>query len=661
MATALRERAKGSSGTIRDLIQGVIDDPEQAATPAAILDALEGLADRLGVSLTTWGIASAMLALAAGALEWRTRQDARVRESHRIDGQLQANDGTFTLRNGNTCTAPGDPDLPPEDTENCRCRLVDPLGDGDEDDDATTTPATFRLTRWANAARLNDATTNDGATAMSQVGDPSNPQASGPIVFEGVQTGDRRLIDPNALELRPDPDGLPFHFMNEQTAWGHLGSLLAGVHREFGRSAVGDGVNAVNALVEFNNGSDWGRTASQAYAGGWVRGVSVDLDMAEYEYRDPETGRVFTDYMDMYEHEMAGGIIVLAFTRARIMGSTGTSHPAFAKTRLELVAEEQAQALVASAGYQPTGRAVWRLDVPFPDGWGRTPAAAMVASLSASQQASQAFDVGYPYPAPWFAAADRVPDQPFPMTILPNGQVDGYFALWNVPHPITGEKPRPSRCNYKDARTGTATTTAGELATARAWFKTQHPSVFADYQMSTNWYNSTGAVCAQFVPYEDRHGIRSRGGVRFGATVAEVAEAKASGFSGDWREGTPNGTRGHRELIGVLNHPDPAFLTNGETPEQFAARYANHPDPMVAMVASMTGNQPAPGQYGAEPLGATALGALSHSEQTIARLVERMAKVEGFANAGRRAEVLDKLRATLPEHSPVRLFQGFKW
>jgi len=54
-------------------------------------------------------------------VEWGTSLDDAVRDSHQIDGQIVAVGTPFTLADGVTARAPGDPALPAEDRINCRC------------------------------------------------------------------------------------------------------------------------------------------------------------------------------------------------------------------------------------------------------------------------------------------------------------------------------------------------------------------------------------------------------------------------------------------------------------------------------------------------------------------------------------------------------------
>lgn len=60
------------------------------------------------------------------AKEWLTARDERVRDSHRIDGQIVGITEDFTTGLGNRLQYPGDrgSGAPPEDVINCRCRVL---------------------------------------------------------------------------------------------------------------------------------------------------------------------------------------------------------------------------------------------------------------------------------------------------------------------------------------------------------------------------------------------------------------------------------------------------------------------------------------------------------------------------------------------------------
>ncbi len=73
-----------------------------------------------GIFTSTGGHEQAKM-LGAKAKIWLTSRDADVRDSHGIDGQCQAHDEPFVLKNGVLMAHPHDPTGPPEEVINCRC------------------------------------------------------------------------------------------------------------------------------------------------------------------------------------------------------------------------------------------------------------------------------------------------------------------------------------------------------------------------------------------------------------------------------------------------------------------------------------------------------------------------------------------------------------
>jgi phage portal protein BeeE len=53
--------------------------------------------------------------------QWNTSRDDAVRDSHEIDGQVQALEEDFELASGNRAAYPGDDSLPADEVVNCRC------------------------------------------------------------------------------------------------------------------------------------------------------------------------------------------------------------------------------------------------------------------------------------------------------------------------------------------------------------------------------------------------------------------------------------------------------------------------------------------------------------------------------------------------------------
>ena len=167
----------------------------------------------------------------------------------------------------------------------------------------------------------------------------------GPIVFEGLETGDRRIIDNGALGFRR----FPLPFMSQPANLGHDGALLAGsileVNRQISAQEQWDTPtdNTVNELFAFGDfdESPAGEEARRLLTSGRIRGVSVDMDAVEVEIELDETAE---DEFDAWANAR------LRITKGRIMGATFLPFPAFQEASIEIVSNEEA--LVASGTVQ---------------------------------------------------------------------------------------------------------------------------------------------------------------------------------------------------------------------------------------------------------------------------------------------------------------------
>ena len=167
----------------------------------------------------------------------------------------------------------------------------------------------------------------------------------GPIVFEGLETGDRRIIDSGALGFRR----FPLPFMSQPANLGHDGAQLAGsileVNRQISTQEQWDThtdntVNELFALGDFDE-SPAGEEAKRLLNSGRMRGVSVDMDAVEVEIEIDETME------DEFEAWMNAR---LRITKGRIMGATFLPFPAFQEASIEIVSRDEA--LVASGNVQ---------------------------------------------------------------------------------------------------------------------------------------------------------------------------------------------------------------------------------------------------------------------------------------------------------------------
>ncbi|MBW4033505.1 MAG: hypothetical protein HIU88_12730 [Acidobacteria bacterium] len=135
---------------------------------------------------------------------------------------------------------------------------------------------------------------------------------AGPIGFEGVPTGDGRVIGPDALSAAAFP--LPLRWAPRDVG-GHDGAIVVGRIDSVSRRDGG----AIWAEGLLDLGSPEGREIARQIAGGFAGGISLDLDAA-----------------DSAPVELNGETATLT-TSARVRAATIVAVPAFSDARIELV------------------------------------------------------------------------------------------------------------------------------------------------------------------------------------------------------------------------------------------------------------------------------------------------------------------------------------
>lgn len=154
-----------------------------------------------------------------------------------------------------------------------------------------------------------------------------NVPFSGPVVFENIETGDGRRMEPGAIRWGDDP--VPLRWVPADTG-AHDGAIVVGLVEELVRE--GDAILGRGMIdTSFSVGAEVARQIERGLAGG----VSVDLDDVEVDI-DEEGER-------------------MTVLDARIRGVTLVSIPAFDQARIALdgtTVEEMAEPVVA-AGFTP--------------------------------------------------------------------------------------------------------------------------------------------------------------------------------------------------------------------------------------------------------------------------------------------------------------------
>lgn len=162
------------------------------------------------------------------------------------------------------------------------------------------------------------------APAFSSGGTPWQ----GTLVIEDVKTGDGRMFAANSLEFAPTP--LPLSWQR-QSSEGHDQSVIVARIDNIWRDATNPLAIMGNGV--FDDGGVDGAEALRQIAGGFLKGVSVDVDAvneADIEFVFPEgSGDELADMFAAPE--------LMIFNSGRIRGATLVGLPAFVEAQIELV------------------------------------------------------------------------------------------------------------------------------------------------------------------------------------------------------------------------------------------------------------------------------------------------------------------------------------
>ena len=551
---------------------------------------------------------------------WLSSQDDRVRDTHaEADGQEVPIGEMFTV-GGALLAYPGDPDGPDEEVINCRCTVLYNETAGDTSTDLEASAMTFAhvppfglvagLAAPAVLPRevpftdeedemttVTDSTTSTArdqsytlprvSTLRAAAADPNRQRWHSDVAFEGMGTGDGRWIMEDALSWREPP--LTLMAMVETPDFGgHAGAQVAGRMDTFVKrptnmdgETLPSGVKAVYSTGVFDQG-EYGQDIERMVDDLTLRGVSVDLAVLEWGFRDPDTGEFFNpDEMTPDEWDSAFmGELDFATVKGEIMASTVCPTPAFANARIALLASSFLRPLVwrANAAYAaqmgvPVGQLMTTLTAPA------RPVGDLVASAAPKGFAPLA------PPTEWFFRPE--PNHPQPLTITDDGEVYGHIALWETCH--TGfvnqeysqcvQAPR-SNLGYDRFHLGEIVTEEGEhLAIGKLTVGTGHAAMGLSPNQVREHYDNTGAVGAFVRAKDGQFGIWVCGATRSDMTPEQLRDLRANPPSGDWRS-----VDRHLELHAVLAVPVAGFPV-ARTEIQASARGVE----MVSLVLVATG------------------------------------------------------------------------
>lgn len=381
-------------------------------------------------------------------------------------------------------------------------------------------PESYVLTAAINRARVADAKERiHGVTA----GGDSIEGATFfiPLVIpEELESGDGRKFAKDAIDMRDLPLPLMWQI---KSGPGHDGSVVVGKITHMERTKQGIG----HAYGVFDAGA-YGREAERLVRGGFIRGVSADLDRfeaneEEIEASDDETKKISTGKINI--------------TKARVMAVTLVPKPAFQECRIEIVSDvvEQEETVMEDGVY---------FEEVDPADADALVACGVVAGA-----------IPVTPPAEWFENPKL--KAPMPLTVDDNGRVFGHIAAWHVDHigMSFGTRPPRSASKYAYFHTGVVRADSGkDIPVGQLTLAGGHASLNATASEAVRHYDDTASAIADVHAGEDGHGIWVAGALRPGTTPEQVRALRASAPSGDWRP-----IKGKLELVAVCQVNVPGF------------------------------------------------------------------------------------------------------
>lgn len=351
----------------------------------------------------------------------------------------------------------------------------------------------------------------------------------GPLTVEGIETGDGREFYPESLTWAEPPLALRWNVEDSHGGEPRTKAVNVGridrIWREDGGLVMGEGVLDLS--------TEDGRTAHNKIKGGFLRGVSVDVDSikdADMELVWPTDPDGAGGDDDPFAQLFASPEKVV-FHKGRIRAATLVDIPAFAEAYIALLGEDGA----VVAGGEPIG-AMRASRVPR----------AHVMSVEAPARP----------PVAWFA--DPKFSVPTGITVTPEGRVYGHAALWGTCH--IGQAgvcvTPPHEESHPYFMTGNVWTEGGDsVQVGQITVGTGHAPLSYGYRAASDHYDNTGAAVADVAVGNDSHGIWVAGSVRPGTSEARIRELRAAGqVSGDWRR-----IGGSLRLVGLLAVNVPGF------------------------------------------------------------------------------------------------------
>ena len=342
------------------------------------------------------------------------------------------------------------------------------------------------------------------------------------VIPEGTPSGDGRQFAKGAITMRELPLPLLWQI---KTGEGHSGSVVVGTITYMERTDEGIG----NAKGRFDTG-EYGKEAERLVRGGFIRGVSADMDMFEANEE--------SDASDKDSDTKVGGG-KMKITQARVMAVTLVPKPAFQECKIvladEMVADQEDTEVIQDGVYV--------------DGVNPLDASALVAC------GIVAGAIPVTPPTEWFSNPKL--NKPTGLTVTDEGQVFGHIAAWHVDHigMAFGTRPPRSKSGYAYFHTGVCRTEDGnDMPVGQLTLAGGHASLEASAHEAVRHYDDTASAVADVHAGEDAYGIWVAGALRPGTTPEQIRSLRASAPSGDWRP-----IKGALELVAVCQVNVPGF------------------------------------------------------------------------------------------------------
>lgn len=349
------------------------------------------------------------------------------------------------------------------------------------------------------------------------------------LIPEDHESGDGRSFDEQSLTHRDLPIPLLWQVL---TGNGHDGAAIVGRIDTIERLPEG---GLGRACGVFDVGP-YGREAERLVRGGFLRGVSADLDkfVANTYEEDADEAADGSDEQpaDEIKNEK------IRVSQARVMAATLVPKPAFQECTIHMADED----------YHMTD-----IDIIEDGIYEEAPGDAEEAEVVLASLAASAAPVKPP--RGWFS--DPNLDGPTPITVDDDGRVYGHIAAFNVDHIglPRATKPPKSASKYAYFRTGVLRTEEGDDVTVgQLTLAGGHAPLSAGAESAVKHYDDTASAVADVAAGEDRHGIWVAGALRPGVTPEQVRVLRASAPSGDWRP-----INGKLELVAVCQVNVPGF------------------------------------------------------------------------------------------------------